>query len=274
MTDIIHWKYEYMYNWYNKQDDNQVDNMRCIVYSAQRPKKKDTAHLECFVRHNITYIGKCPVQPIHFANGLYTIMDNSSSNRKWMFFVFPTEKDGIMFADHYSFCYDKSDHKKPVHFHITMYGKDMMLDPNRYIDRKLNDFMPDDIDMSRKGNVEEILKVCPAIDKQVVLDLMRRPWHRRPGTASTSSGGTRVQSALRIPNKPIVSQAFNTMWESIELKDITAFGFTNDKGEVTWNVSFNRKGRRPQGRLEDAYVFTTASDDEKTFQDTLASLVL
>jgi hypothetical protein len=266
MADVIQWSYEYLYKWYGKHDDNQVDNLLCIIYRAQRPKKKDRSQLECFVRHNISYIGKCPVQPSAFANGLYTILDQGSQ-RKWMFFVFPTEKAGIMFADHFSFCHDTSDKRTPIHFHKTTYRKED--DADRYLDLKDNDYMPDNIEMPRNGDMHGIFGKSTSSDKTILLDLIRRPWYRKPGSASISAGSK--SQINRIANKPIISFTFNAMWEHAEFKDMVAFGF-RDGVSVTWNVSFNRKGRRPRGRLQDAYVFTTPDDDEKTFQNMLASI--
>ena len=262
-----------MYSWYNKHKDSPIESIQCIVYHAQRPRGKGNTktELEKFIRPNITYVGRCPVQDSNYKHGLYTVLDDNKSQKKWMFFVYPTEKEGVIFADHHSFCFDASDKSHPVHYHTTVYKKEMIenTDKFEYTDRKYNDYMPADTKMSRTEPVENILTKTPY--KDIVLRLIREPWRN-------TEGGTRRTSALSrkeyVPNRPIISPTFNALWEEHDFKSMFAFGVAQGVN-IHWSVSFHRKGRRPPGSVQTAYYFTLSNDhDESVFQSTLASLAV
>lgn len=267
-AEKIHWKYEHMYSWYIKHQDDPVTDIECIIYHAQRPRGKNKDDLEKFIRPNIKYIGKCPVQSKLYKNGLYTVFDDNKSGKKWLFFVFPTNKDGIVFADHHSFCMDNSDKKTPVHFHITTYSttKDELVRGTKYEDSKERHYMPSEITMPRSGDVEGMLN--NRLDKETIFDVMRMPW-------TTPSGGAKHNKRTQkeyTPNRDIICKEFDDLWETYGFKSMFAFGIRNGS-QTVWNVSFHRKGRRPQGRRQVAYVFNLPrGTDEATFQQTVASL--
>ena len=267
MTNTIHWTYDYMYSWYCKHTDNPVANLDCIIYHAQRPKKKRN-ELEKFIKPNITYVGRCPVQDdVYYPNGLYTVIDDNKSQRKWLFYVYPINKDGIVFADHHSFCIDKSDKKRPVHFHTTEYSikRERVSNEISYRDDKINDYFVDEMDMPRTGPFEGFLDGNP--QKDTVLKLLREPWRRRSGGAKQKNTGKEY-----VPNRPIISPAFNVLWETYAFKSMFAFGVSSST-HTRWSVSFHRKGRRPPGRLQYAYTFELPrGHDEATFQNTLAAI--
>ena len=83
--------------------------MLAIVYEAKRPSKKNLSLLEPFMKPNVTLIGSTPVQnPTIFPNGLFTMADDDSTGKKWLFFVYPQYRDcdgeRVLLADHMTFC--------------------------------------------------------------------------------------------------------------------------------------------------------------------------
>lgn len=270
-SHTIQWKYDYMYSWYNKYRDYPTEDLQCIVYHAQRPRGKGKAKLELekFIRPNITFVGLCPVQYDEYENGLYTVLDDNKSNKKWMFFVYPSVKDGILFADHHSFCFDSSDKKHPVHYHTTVYKKERIENTqmHEYTNRKYDDYMPANINIPRTGDVADILNKTPY--KDVVLNLIREPWWDTQSTGGAKKTEPRKEY---VPNRPIISPNFDALWTTHEYKSMFAFGFKKGRS-IHWTVSFHRKGRRPRGRVEVAYAFSLPlNHDEAVFQNTLASL--
>jgi hypothetical protein len=278
-TETIKWSYDTMFKWYAKQENinGSSKDIYTYVYESQRAKKN--AKVQPFITLNMVCIGKSPVQSATlFPNGLYTVIERNTdkTKSKWLFFVYPKYADcdgkNILFGDHFTFCQNDPNENKSIHFHRTLYICTVVDGILRYRDDKDKDYFADNIELPRKGTTESIIKNPDlAIVKPKILDLMRYPWKRssdEENSTETMGGAKRRPKQVAFP---VISQVFTDLWTRCQFKSMVAFGFPVSDG-VAWTVSFVRKGRRPNGRLEQAYVFTTPTPDEATFQNTLAAL--
>lgn len=249
-----------------------LDPVIALVYEAQRPKKKDMARLEPFVKPNIRFIGKSPLQNTElFPNGIIPLGDRD----KWLFLVFPTTVPGTntKVANHFTFVLDKNDTKKPCHFHSTFYTQPSLgiTTPHFWMEVHTKDYFPDELTLPDAGTTDAILHQ-PVHEpyKAFLLDWMRLPWSQGVKKKNETHGG-----AQENPQRPIVSQRFSTLWLERAYRCMVAFGMRDlYGGGIRWTVRFVRKGRRPTNRMEMAYVFTTPTEDERVFQETLAQEVL
>jgi len=273
----INWSYDVMYKWYAKQEaiTGSTNEIVTFVYEWKRPSKKDEKKLEPFVTPNMVCLGKSPLQDeTLFHNGMYTVVERNTqkTKNKWLFFVYPEEKDCFdktyMIADHITFCVDKADKKKPVHFHSTTYLCNKFQDMTITSSIRSIDYLPEQLDLPKEGTVDNIIReTIHSKMKPIILDLMRYPW------TSSSGGGMRRSKKTNIEHsaREIISHTFSELWNRCEFKMMFAFG-TPVRDGITWSVRFVRKGRELRGHLYRAYVFTTETADEKVFQDTLADL--
>lgn len=255
-----------------------LDPVIAIVYEAQRPKKKDMTRLEPFIKPNIRFIGTSPLQDAAlFPNGIFPLGDRE----KWLFLVFPTTVPGttLPVANHFTFVLDKNDTKKPCHFHSTFYiqpslGNKTM--PSHWRDIHTNDYFPDAFSLPDTGTTDAILHQ-PVHEpyKPFLLDWMRLPWSQGVKKKTHEPRETHGGAQGHPQQRPMVSQRFAMLWLERAFRRMVAFGMRDlYTGHIRWSVRFVRKGRRPMGRMEMAYVFTTPTEDERVFQDTLAQEVL
>ena len=266
--DLIHWTYDYMYKWYVKlyeKNENKQD-IYAFVYETKKPSKKDKSKVEPFITRNITVVEKLDIAL--FKRGLYTLIDLKSPIR-WIFFVHPEEKSvGThtgLYADHYSFCYQKSDLKKPIHFHSTIYIPQIIDDRLIHYSGHNNDYFGDNIDIPRNGDVKEIIKNnIHQPKKQLLLDIIRRPWNDGIVGAAKKANTNKDKSKAR----PILSEEFCNKWIQKNIQALWAFGL-REKDGIIWSIRI-KTGREKQGIIYPAYYFTTSTEDELEFQNTLA----
>ncbi len=271
MSDnTIHWKYDTMYKWYAKHRDHPEDYITAFIYHTQKCSKKQT-HLESFIKSNIVYVGKSPLQDANaFPNGLYTIMDDNAKENMFLYFVYPQTKDcfgkSVTFADHFTFSFNKSDTRNGCHFHQTLYICAQNGPIQQYYTLHTKDNFPSTMVLPREGDLPSIMKKDALIYyKPSLLELMRHPWNHDHST----SGGAKRRVSKPIA-RPIVSPAFAHLWTSAGFKAMHAFGIPNANGGVTWSVRFTRKGRERNGHAYPAYIFHTLTHSELEFQNTLA----
>lgn len=294
VSETIHWKYDYMYKWYTKNQNNskssQSSNITAIIYQSQKAKKTEV-DLEPFIKQNITYVGLSPIQnKTFFPNGLYTVMDDNINKQQWMYFVYPmikkcdNSKTEVNFADHFTFCYNKSDKKKSCHFHNTFYNCVYNLQKYTYTSVHRKDHFPDTLEIdiktshsnSDKGktflikDTDIITKPAHEAVKPIILELMTVPWKDK----LSSNGGAKKKTTEKQKARKIISEDFSSLWKNIKIKEMFAFGIRNESNnKITWSVRFARSGREYQGRAYTAYVFETDTNDEKVFQEKLATLM-
>lgn len=176
-----------------------------------------------------------------------------------------------MMADHFSFVYDKAGNAKDIecHFHRTIYRPD--IDTDQLDDKPIHDYFSSNVTMPRTGDVPSIIKKEALQSyKPIVLDWMRYPWTHGRASSSSSGGAKKVKYDAR----PIINDAFNDLWQERQFKSMIAFGLRKPgEARVLWTVSFNRKGRRPTNRLQQAYTFETPDESEHHVQAKLAELI-
>lgn len=260
MNDIINWNYEAMRAWYLKHtkyvDETKNVPVYGFLYESKKPSRSNNAKVEPFVAHDMKWTGLSPVQNKElFPNNLYTLMDGEDSKKKWLFFVYPTVKqctdtnEKELFAEHFSFCIDKSDKKKPCHFHSTAYSCIKIAGDIRYISTHNNDFMPDKL-MFPLDDPNVFKKHVAA--KDTLLNIIKYPWiYDKP-----QSGGAKGNT---VPSRPITNEPFHRefcdKWTLWGIKRMYAIGVR--KGNVIhWNVSIF-KGRVKMGRAYQSLHYTT-----------------
>lgn len=266
----IHWNYEAMRAWYLK-NTKYVDETKNVpvygfLYESKKPSKSNNAKVEPFVAKNMKLVGLSPIQNKElFPNNLYTLMDEEDSKKKWLFFVFPTVKECAntqakeLFGDHFTFCIDPSDKKKPCHFHSTQYTCIKALGGAvKYTSDHINDFMPDKLSLP----TQEVAIFNKHIEiKDILLNIIKYPWiYDRP--PQTTMGGAKNS---KIVSRPITGEPFHrefcNNWTIWGIKRLYAIGVR--KGNVIhWSISIF-KGRLKRGRLYRSlhYTMPVASSD-------------
>ena len=287
-NESIHWTYDYMYKWYAKMTSEQNNNIIPLIYTSQKVKEKDKNILEPFIHQNIVSITQYPIQDAKlFPNGLYVVRDDNTSKKQWLYFVFPLikkcEKD-VTFADHFTFCVDKTDKKKPCHFHSTIYNciTDENTQYTRYIYSHIKDYFKDEIDIPKKGNVDSIIiKDVHQAYKPALLQLMRKPWNQRDSKSSSSGGDGGAKKKISQRNvatsRRILSAEFTRVWNVCQFKSMQSFGIRNGHGKILWSVSLFRKEREKINQVYTAYSFEIedsgdSREIELAFQNKFAEL--
>ena len=284
----INWTYDAMYKWYTKQDqiNEESKSLIAIVYEAKKPSKKNQHNVEPFVKDNIKFVGLSPIQDKKvIKEDIFLVYDHNKSNKQWLYLVYPTitkctNSDTLSFlaANHFSFCYDKSDKKKQCHFHSTEYLCNIKYDTPFYWDQHTNDYMPDKLHLPNDTN--NIFKKHP-FNKEFLINFIAHPWHY-----DTKIGGShkhRNNKDTRIAN-PIRNSQFCNLWIDNKFKRMTAFGIKDSTKDSTkyntgtkyhWTVTFKEPGRHIQGRLIRSYVFTTneGDDHETVLQQKIVELL-
>lgn len=263
IMEIIHWTYDYMYKWYSKLYDKTDRNQEIYsyVYESKKPSKKDESKVEPFITRNIVVLEKLN----YFTNGLYTLIDLNSPI-KWLFFVHPEDKNNILYADHFSFCYEIGDSKKPVHFHSTIYIPIIEGDQISHFTGHRKDYFEDNIDISKTGDVVHIIKnPVHKQYKELLLGLIRRPWT----DGKIVGGGKRKINREKAREK--ISDDFCYKWTENKIQNMWAFGIQN-RNNIDWSIRI-KTGREKIGQMYVAYHFTTSTEDEKLFQNKLAEFL-
>jgi hypothetical protein len=160
-----------------------------------------------------------------------------------------------MFADHFSFCIDKSDKKKPCHFHSTGYSCMKIAQDIEYVSAHKKDFMPDKLNLPQDDT--GIFKKHIA-SKDTLLKIIKYPWMY--DTQATQFDGGAKRTA--IPSRPITGEPFHhefcDKWTLWGIKGLHAIGVR--KGNVIhWSVSIF-KGRIKMGRAYQSLHYTTPVD--------------
>lgn len=269
MSQPIAWTYDAWYRWYRKRLGDDALHIIGAVYEARRPKKKDLASLEPFLKRHMAYAGSAPVQNREsFPEGLYTLIEAEPTARKWVFFVFPQWVERVLVGNHLTFVVELNDKKKGCHFHSTYYtctqptpGMFSWLDPH------YKDYFPTSLQLPRRGLLHNPVHQGY---RETILSLMREPW-RNGESPSRSAGGAKRRSSDP-PALPIRSQAFSAIWLDRGYRQMVAIGIPEAAGGIQWSVCIRRSGR---DRIGVAYVFSLPADaDETRFQQELAARIL
>lgn len=261
-----------MYKWYTKQGkmrDSLHEIVYAIIYDSKKPSKKDVGKVEPFIKRNIIYVGESPLQNDEFyPDGLYLVYDDNSNRKQWLYFVNPTNKEGTTFANHMSFCFDKSDKNKACHFHSTKYDCNGIDD---YTYRHVKDYFSDKLELP--GDEVDILKQpFHRQQRTFILDLMKLPW------LQVNGGGKRVvtnQKSKHEKHRPIKCTAFCDFWHNNSVKNMTAIGIRHNN-TITFSISVFVKGRTVNNRLYKSFVFTCKAEDdyEQLLQEFMSSHIL
>lgn len=133
----MNFNYKTFYDWYQDHYDDKklcdneneaiVLHYNSTVKYGKNPYSKKQQFKVCENQKVAKFL---PVkQSSNFPYGMFIVVDYKSKlGTMWLLFVFPRQKqnsqnetiDGL-FADHYSFCYNLENKKKPVNFHSTSY---------------------------------------------------------------------------------------------------------------------------------------------------------
>jgi hypothetical protein len=278
----IQWDYDTMRAWYLKhakyEDETKNTPVFGFLYEAKKPTYKNADKVEPFVTKDMKWSNLAPLQNKElFPNNLYTLMDANDDNNKpflrgcggatpqWLFFVYPLVKQCQLFADHFSFCIDKSDKKKPCHFHSTTYNCIKVLGGDmKDAVFHTNDFMPDKLKLPT--NEGTIFRKHNAA-KETLLDIIKYPWVYDRIPQQTTGG---AKNNMRVASRPITDVQFHRdfcdKWASWGIKRLYAIGIR--KGNlVHWNVSVFR-GRLKRGRMYRSLHYTTpvVSQDAALFE--------
>ena len=270
----IEWDYNMFYEYYrtNTPFSDRLNPAPIVsfVYESKRPKKDDAYGLEPFVRIHLVYADKSPVQnKTLFPNGLYTLVEENPGSKRYVFFVFPTidATTKIPIANHFTFCFDKSDKKKSCHFHTTFY----IYFPNgRWNDTSFKDFFPDKLTLPVSGIDVPIIRNAENIPyKEPILDLMRYPLK-----AKNSKSPPKQVAGFdgQYHAAPILCQEFAIKWISCAVNSMYAFAIKLENNTYQWSVCIARAGKGC-AKYHTSYIFTTRSMSEAIFQQTLAPLI-
>jgi hypothetical protein len=266
-TNIMHaidWDYDSMRAWYLKHakyvDETKNVPVFGFLYEAKKPSYRNSTKVEPFVNTAMKWSNLAPVQNKElFPNNLYTLIDAGESKKRWLFFVYPLVKQCTdaeqkeLFADHFSFCIDKSDQKKPCHFHSTTYDCIRVAGDTKHKVAHTNDFMPDKLKLpANEGN---IFKQHVAA-KGTLLDLIKYPWVYDRGPYQQTGG---AKNNNRVASRPITDAPFHrsfcNKWSLWGIKRLYAIGVR--KGNlVHWNVSVF-KGRLKMNHMYQSLHYTT-----------------
>lgn len=270
--NAIKWTYNEMYKWYTKQhkiNETMSDDIKAIIYESKRPSKKDSTQLEPFIKKNIVWTGLSPMQDDSlFSKKLYLVYDDNRNKKQSLYFVFPTEKIAenttFLAADHFTFVLDKSDKKKPCHFHSTlyMYDKTSNIMEGEFLARHRKDFMADNIRLP-----EDIGTIFQKHQKtkSFLIDLITFPWKQ------LKHGGTRnqkqSQEKARYMND---NEAFCNKWQEDAVKTAVVFGIKRDD-KICWTATIYKKGRLQEsygytGLYYETSILSQEEDYEKEFQ--------
>ena len=271
----MQWSYASMYNWYSKQGkirDSLYETVYAVIYDSKRPSKKDINNVEPFIKRNIIYVGESPLENKYlYPNGLFVVYDDNSSNKQWLYFVYPVTKDcgqnnSITFANHMSFCYDKSDTNKSCHFHSTVYDCQGVDD---YTYRHIKDYFANKLQLP--NDEESILKhPYHRSQRNFIIEIMKLPWKQIHG-----SGKNKTAKRARQIHHAIRNTAFCKFWNSNKVKNMTAIGL-RDGDIITFSISVFVQGRTSNNRLYKSFVFSCKiSDDyERLLQEFMSSQTL
>lgn len=262
----INWTYDSMYKAYSKQ--HMINNISTheplliIVYESKKPSQKDATKLEPFIKNNIKYVGLATVQDFRlFPNSIYLAYDDNKSNKQWMYFIFPNiNKNGFIAANHFTFCYDKSDKKKPCHFHSTYYTNLERQNNTLYKCDHEKDFMSDTLKLpQQEGDIFKKHKDY----KSFLLETIKYPW---TSNNLSFTGGTKEKVKVKerkiLPKAlPIRNPDFCNYWQESGMKRMIAIG-TLKNNKYHWNISFREKGRLSESILYDSYHIVTNSGDD------------
>ena len=113
---------------------------------------------------------------------MFLVYDDNTSNKQWLYFVKPCETKCInsndisfLAANHFTFCYDKSDKNKKCHFHSTEYDCKVMNSIPVYRAMHRRDFMPDVLNLLDDYNS---IFTKHTDDKPYLIKLIEYPWHQ------------------------------------------------------------------------------------------------
>lgn len=244
------WTYDDMYKWYTKQHmiHDSSDEVLVIMYDSKKPSKKDAHMLEPFVKRNIKYVGKAPVQDKRlYPNGVFLVYDDNASKKKWLYFVYPTRENNNILANHFTFCHDISDKRKPCHFHSTLYTTVVSVEGTRFRQDHEKDFMSDTLQFPED---EGAIFVKHPESKPFLLKTIQHPWK------SEQVGGGRKPSQIQTPAHHIRNGEFCRQWSEYGVKALMCFGIRVGNTYV-WNMHFEEKGRRPAATLRPAVRIET-----------------
>jgi hypothetical protein len=249
---------------YTKQDviNEETKDIIAIVYES---KKNTQNKLEPFIKSNIKYVGISPVQDKEtIKEDIFLVYDDNSSNKQWLYFVFPTlvkclpGTQSFLSANHFTFCYDKSDKKKPCHFHSTYYLCVDKLYEIDYTSYHVKDFIPDSLLLPNDYN--KIFTKHSKV-KDFLIRLIEHPWRLQDAGGKHTS-----QATKRNTTKPsmIRNPEFCTLWQSKKFKGMTAFGIKKGTS-YHWTIEFKHQGRYKPGVVYKAFaIITNANDDHET----------
>lgn len=257
------WSYDVMYKWYTKQGkirDSLYEIIYPVIYDAKRPNKKNQTQVEPFIKRNIIYVGESPLQDYTlFPNGLYLLYDDNGDTKKWLYFVYPTQKEcsagkTVMFADHLSFCQDKSDKKNPCHFHSTTY--DCAAD-NDYTFRHVKDYFSDQLNEINDSSTDIIKHPFHRQKRSCILSIMQLPWHQ----IQVGSGNKKKRKESKPKHRPISNEKFCTFWNENRIKHTCMIGIRNND-IIIFSIAIYKKGRTNNNELYTSFVFQCHKDSD------------
>jgi hypothetical protein len=268
---MMQWNYSAMRAWYIKHSKYMDEAERrsplfSIIYESKKAKKnnkKKIYQVEPFVKNDIQYASLSPVQNnALFQTPLYILADNETSDKQWLYLVFPTHKTCIngskaLFADHFTFCIDASDQKKPCHFHSTFYACDNPAGDSMYTSICNNDYMPDKLLLPRD---EPSIFKKHAYAKDTLLEFIKHPWNQQQiGGGASGKRKKAVHTYRPITDAPFHG-TFCDKWTSMRVKGLRAFGVMvaggGGRAIIHWSVLV-LKGRQRIGHKYVALHYTT-----------------
>jgi hypothetical protein len=270
----IHWDYNVMRSWYIKHakyndQDTKNDPVFAIVYESKRPRetKKNGIRLEPFVTDETKFLSISPVSNKSLSPyDLYVLCDKIDSKRKSLYLVYPREKpclDGskALFGDHFTFCLDASDKKKPCHFHTTFYTCDSVAGESMFYDGENRDYMPDKLTLP--ADEPNIFKKH-SVAKETLMEFITFPWTQKTKPTNTTNGGAKRKNPVQA-HRPISTTVFHEefcdKWVNENVKSLRAIGIRRGR-DVHWSVSIVPKGRRRIGlKYKGLHYITRVSDD-------------
>ena len=157
-----------------------------------------------------------------------------------------------------TFCYDKSDKKKPCHFHSTEYYCIKRKTAIEYNYNHHKDFFPDKLD-----SFDNIITNPSNQDlRDFILQIMKHP-QKAGGKTKTRNPKTQIA-------RPITNQAFCDLWHEYKIKSIIAFGIVKDN-KIHFTIKIVGPGRIVNNRRYTALYFVCDKDDnERMLQDFLS----
>lgn len=281
--------YKSFYNWYQEHFDDPTicdQDTDAIVLFYNPTYKYPSAKPGQYgkkLRFKVTESQKVakflPIEHSrYFPNGMFLIADyDSKLGDSWLIFVYPRKKYlndipiyGVA-GDHFSFCYNPQNTKKPVNFHTTEY-KPMIEDGSLGITDHVIKMYADQSEIP--GNMLESTKGIWYYDTAYRLATIPLEGQNNPAIRS-SLGGAPSHSKIKEPiydgGKIFQNKTFNKAFNEYKISSIIVFGFRGRYSVFLYDTKYNERSNSMNQK--DAWAFSFDLDETAYQKEDLEKII-